>query len=74
MAEEKKPWEDESLKGEYYKEKSKMKKPPVVAKAPVEKLPGAVDAWGQAAKLKVRNQKVDELTKQLRKAIPGQDK
>ena len=70
MAEEKQPWEDESLKGEYYKEKARMKKPPPVKKAAPA---GAVDAWGKAEQFSRRNRKIAKLTEPLRKSAPGQD-
>jgi hypothetical protein len=68
---EAKPWEDESLKGEYYKEKAKMRRPPVAKKKPAA--PGAIDAWGQAGQFAKRNRKIDKLTEPLRKSVPGQD-
>jgi hypothetical protein len=70
-----KPWEDESLKGEYYKEKKRMQKPPQVGSPkPKAKLPSATDAWGQAAGLEKRNKRIDKATAPIRKALPGQDK
>jgi len=61
---EAKPWEDESLKGEYYKKKAelKLKKPPASAPAPK----GALDAWGKAEGLKKRRKKVGMLTAPMR--------
>lgn len=69
-----KPWEDESLKGEYKKEKArqaKIKAMPVKPKPSPE--PSFTGAMAQAYKLKKRNEKIDMLTKPLRKAVPGQD-
>jgi len=63
-----KPWEDESLKGEYYKEKARMKKPAAFAVLPNK----ATDAWAKAGQFTRRNQKIEEATRPLRKAIPGQ--
>jgi hypothetical protein len=54
-----KPWEDESLKGAYYKEKARLAKPPVAAPKP--KAPGLTDLadpMKQADKLAKRNKKV----------------
>jgi hypothetical protein len=64
-----KPWEDESLKGEYYKEKARMKKPAAFAVQPKAK---ATDAWGKAGQFTKRNQLIEEGTRRLRKALPGQ--
>lgn len=69
-----KPWEDESLKGEYYKEKKRMQKPPVVGSPKPKPTPTATEAWGAAEKFEKRNKLVDKATKGVRKLLPGQDK
>lgn len=70
MPDEKKPWEDESLKGEYWKEKKRMSKPPLEEGSP--KPPSLTGAFGEAARLERRNKKIEKATKPLRKALPGQ--
>ncbi len=68
-----KPWEDESLQGEYHRTKAFLAK----KKADKEKkeggLSGLTDALGQAGKFEKRNRLIDQATKRLRKAMPGQE-
>lgn len=60
---EEKPWEAESLKGEYYKTKKRFAEmramPEKGTKKPSPaKPPAATDAWGKAAALTNRNKKI----------------
>jgi len=71
---EKKPWEDESLKGPYYEEKKRQAEVRKAFKAkplPKPKEPSFTGAMAQAYALKKRNEKVDMLTKPLREAATG---
>lgn len=71
-----KPWEDESLKGAYHQEKKRqasvMENFKKKASRPIpKKEPTLTGALADAYKFKKRNEKVDELTKPLRKAATG---
>lgn len=68
-----KPWEDPSLKSEETPSKPKPKPSPRLAPPPKRKKePTALDAWGQADKLRKRNEEIELGTRGIRKALPGQ--
>jgi hypothetical protein len=71
-----KPWEDESLKGAYHQEKKRqasvrMNFKKKAARPFPKKEPTLTGALGQAYKFKQRNEKIDQLTKPLRKSATG---
>ncbi len=71
-----KPWEDYKsdspavLAEQAKTKKLKMKKPAPFAVKPEP--PKATDAWAKAGQFTRRNEKIEEGTRRLRKAIPGQ--